>query len=101
MASGADMRKLGRVIGTVLALGVSIQAASAQTASPDQASDYELVRKINSRRGYEIFLQTYPTGPFADLARKRLSEIAEHGRKTEPNWGDDIFIPRLMEKQRH
>ena len=98
------MRRLGRAIGALFVLGASLHAAAAQDAKQDQASDYELVRKVDSRRAYEIFLQAHPTGPFADLARKRLSELpaaSEHGRKTEPNWGDDIFIPKLMEKQRH
>lgn len=91
-------------VAAVLAAWTAPRAASAQAAAPDQAADYELVRKIDTHRAWELFLQTHPSGPLADLARKRLSEMASApspGRKTEPNWGDQIFIPKLMEKQRH
>jgi hypothetical protein len=66
--------------------------------------DFEFVQKLGSRRAYEVFLRTHPTGPYADLARQRLDEMKTarepEQRHTQPNWGDDIFIPRLMDRQK-
>ena len=94
-------KRLGWAIGAVLVLGLATQPASAQGGKPDPVADFDLVKKIGTRRAYEAFLQTHPSGPYADLARQELARFPDHRRKTEPNWGDEIFIPRLMDKQRH
>lgn len=65
----------------------------------DVKADFEMVEKIGTRKAYEVFLGTYRTGPFADLARKRLHDMDPPGH-TKPNWGDEIFIPRLMDRQK-
>lgn len=47
--------------------------AGAQDApASDVKADYELVQKIGSRRAWEVFLGTHPTGFYADLARAQL-----------------------------
>ncbi len=38
----------------------------------DVKADYELVQKIGSRRAWEVFLGTHPTGFYADLARAQM-----------------------------
>jgi hypothetical protein len=41
-------------------------------AVTDVKADYELVQKIGSRRAWEVFLGTHPTGFYADLARAQM-----------------------------
>lgn len=52
--------------------------------APDQAkdaplsdvkADFELVQKIGSRKAWEVFLGSHPTGFYADLARAQIQEI--------------------------
>ncbi|NVN88328.1 MAG: caspase family protein [Rhodopseudomonas sp.] len=40
-------------------------------------ADYELVAKIGSRRAWEVFLGTYKTGFYADLARAQIASLAD------------------------
>lgn len=40
----------------------------------DVKADYELVQKIGSRRAWEVFLGTHPTGFYADLARAAMEK---------------------------
>jgi hypothetical protein len=80
------------------------QQAAAQTAR--EKADFDLIQSIGSRKAYEAFLSTYPNGHYADIARKRIqemtppAELAPKDRRLEPNWGDGMFIDRLMQKQR-
>lgn len=94
---------------TLAALVALILCSSAPQALAQSSNDikdgFELVQKIGSRRAYEVFLRTHPTGPYADLVRKRLDQMKparapDPQRRTQPNWGDDIFIPRLMDRQK-
>lgn len=41
----------------------------------DVKADYELVQKIGSRRAWEVFLGTHPTGFYADLARAQMENL--------------------------
>ena len=51
--------------------------AGAQDApASDVKADYELVQKIGSRRAWEVFLGTHPTGFYADLARAQMDSQA-------------------------
>ena len=80
------------------------QQAAAQTA--EEKTDFELVQSIGSRKAYQVFLSTHPNGHYADIVRKRLQEMtppedmAPKDRRLEPNWGDGMFIERMMQKQR-
>jgi hypothetical protein len=38
----------------------------------DVKADYELVQKIGTKRAWEVFLATHPTGFYADLARAQM-----------------------------
>ena len=40
----------------------------------DVKADYELVQKIGSKRAWEVFLGTHPTGFYADLARAQIEK---------------------------
>jgi hypothetical protein len=49
---------------------------SAQEAPvSDVKADYELVQKIGSKRAWEVFLGTHPTGFYADLARAQIEAL--------------------------
>ena len=43
----------------------------------DIKADYDLVAKINSRRAWEVFLGTYKTGFYADLARAQMASLTD------------------------
>ena len=100
------MRRTFTTALVAVAACLSADIASAQGRDQEKA-DFELVQGIGSRKAFEIFLNTYPDGRFADLVRQRLREMGAENRKmdperrTRPNWGDDIFIPRLIDRQRH
>jgi hypothetical protein len=51
---------------------VPAPAVAQDTPISDVKADYELVQKIGSRRAWEVFLATHPTGFYADLARAQL-----------------------------
>jgi uncharacterized caspase-like protein len=43
--------------------------------SNEARADFELVEKIGTRRALEVFLKTYPSGLYADLARAKLEKL--------------------------
>lgn len=47
------------------------------TATNDIKADYDLVSKIGTRRAWEVFLGTYKTGFYADLARAQMASLPE------------------------
>jgi Caspase domain len=46
----------------------------------DVKADYDLVQKIGSKRAWDVFLGTHPTGFYADLARAQIEAINEQER---------------------
>lgn len=50
----------------------------------DVKADFELVQKIGTRRAWEVFLATHPTGFYADLARAQM-EAVSHPPPAQPN----------------
>jgi uncharacterized caspase-like protein len=77
---------------------LSLVPASGQPSADDSGdveADYELVEKIGTARALRVFLDTHPTGHYADLAREDLKRL-ETGMGA-PNWGDDVNIKRLQE----
>jgi len=56
---------------------VPAPAAPQEAPAADIKADYELVAKIGSRRAWEVFLGTYKTGFYADLARAQLASLAD------------------------
>jgi hypothetical protein len=65
----------GSMSGGIISLAQA--AAGPSTSDADQKSDFELVDKINTRRAWLVFLRTYKTGFYADLARARLKAVVE------------------------
>ncbi len=55
---------------------VPAPAVAQDAPASDVKADYELVQKIGSRRAWEVFLGTHPTGFYADLARAQLESQA-------------------------
>jgi uncharacterized caspase-like protein len=66
--------------------------------SEQAKSDFDLVKKVGSKAAWEVFLKTYSTGIYADMARAELKKFDKPaGDMTKPNWGDDIYIKRLQQ----
>ncbi|MDN3279477.1 caspase family protein [Frankia sp. RB7] len=51
----------------------------------DVKADYELVQKIGTKRAWEVFLATHPTGFYADLARAQMEAIASQPQPPPAN----------------
>lgn len=49
---------------------------------PDTRVDYELVEKIGTARGWQVFLNRHPTGFYSDRAREALARIPDQAPKT-------------------
>ena len=45
------------------------------TPVSDVKADYELVQKIGSKRAWDVFLGTHPTGFYAELARAQIEQL--------------------------
>jgi hypothetical protein len=45
-------------------------------AIADVKGDYELVAQIGTARAWEVFLTTYPTGFYAELAREQIAKLS-------------------------
>ena len=54
---------------------VPAPAISKEAPVSDVKADYELVQKIGSKRAWEVFLGTHPTGFYADLARAQIESL--------------------------
>jgi uncharacterized caspase-like protein len=61
------------------------QASSAPTTSDgdDARRDYELIARINTRLAWQVFLDIYKTGFYADKARARLKALDDD---SSPGW---------------
>lgn len=98
------MRTALRLLTAAFAALFCVQQAAAQ--SVEETKDFQLVQSIGSRKAYEVFLRAYPNGHYTDIVRKQLQEMGPPGEisprdpRLEPNWGDGIFIDRLLQKQR-
>ena len=64
-----------------------------ETASTDIKADYDLVAKIGSLRAWEVFLDTYKTGFYADLARVQVANLGEQqaGSVTKSKGGNMVI----------
>jgi hypothetical protein len=71
----------GSLGGSVISLFRSPEVkAAAQSAGraddpADMRRDYELYERLGTKEGWETFLQLYPSGRFADLARMQLAKL--------------------------
>lgn len=68
--------------GNIALVAAPIKAPEA--AATDIKADYELVQKIGSKRAWEVFLGTHPTGFYADLARAQIEALNPQGN-ANPN----------------
>ena len=62
---------------------VPAPAIAREAPVSDVKADYELVQKIGSKRAWEVFLGTHPTGFYADLARAQIEAINAETAKTQ------------------
>lgn len=58
-----------------------VPAPAVQKEAPvvDVKADYELVQQIGSKRAWEVFLGTHPTGFYAELARAQIEALNKKG----------------------
>ena len=65
--------------GAMAIVPASSSSVAAQNSSANGAvkSDYELVTKIGTKEAWEVFLQTYPTGFYAEIARAQLARLRD------------------------
>jgi hypothetical protein len=55
---------------------VPAPAVVREAPATDVKADYELVQQIGSKRAWEVFLGTHPTGFYADLARAQIEALS-------------------------
>lgn len=55
---------------------VPAPAKAPEASANDIKADYELVQKIGSKRAWEVFLGTHPSGFYADLARAQIEALS-------------------------
>jgi hypothetical protein len=58
---------------------VPAPAVAQEAPVTDIKADYELVKQIGTKRAWEVFLGTHPTGFYADLARAQIEALTNHG----------------------
>ncbi len=69
---------------SVVAAPSAPQEASGDGVSGDGVrADYELVQKIGTKRGWEVFLGTHSTGFYADLAHAQIDALNKQGPNTQ------------------
>ena len=54
---------------------VPAPSVAREASATDVKADYELVQQIGSKRAWEVFLGTHPTGFYADLARAQIEAL--------------------------
>lgn len=55
---------------------VPAPSVAREASATDVKADYELVQQIGSKRAWEVFLGTHPTGFYADLARAQIEALS-------------------------
>jgi uncharacterized caspase-like protein len=68
----------GAVVSLAPALAVPKPAALANLKG-----DYELVERINTKRAWEVFVETHKTGYYVELAKERMKELDARQREEE------------------
>jgi len=68
--------------GNVSLVPAPVETKEVPASASDIKADYDLVAKIGSKRAWEVFLGTYKTGFYADLARAQLASLNE--KQTAP-----------------
>jgi uncharacterized caspase-like protein len=58
--------------------------AAPAVADDGVKADYDLVARIGSRRAWEVFLGTYKTGFYSDLARAQMASLTDQVPATTP-----------------
>ena len=66
----------------------------------DVKADYELVQKIGSKRAWEVFLGTHPSGFYADLARAQIEAINADSSKDAARGAAAAAAARAAKRRR-
>ena len=77
-----DRRQEPFVYGSLGGGNISLVPAPEKPKEPEVAqvkTDYELVAQIGTKKAWEVFLGTYKTGFYADLARAQLAKMGGSG----------------------
>jgi len=85
--------------GNISLVPAPAETREAPSSATDIKEDYDLVAKIGSKRAWEVFLGTYKTGFYADLARAQLASLAEKsaGAVARPPSGN-VAVPDVDDK---
>ena len=70
--------------GNIALVPAPVRPQESTVSDIDIKTDYELVQKIGSRRAWEVFLRTHPTGFYADLARAQMENPPARPIETGP-----------------
>ena len=57
--------------------GDALPLVPGKTPADHEQSDYQRVQKIGTKKAWQVFLQIYPTGIYADLARQHIQGAKE------------------------
>jgi uncharacterized caspase-like protein len=63
--------------GNVALVATPAKPTPQEASGDDVRKDFELVRSIASKRAWEVFLGTHPTGFYADLARAQIEVLSK------------------------
>ena len=76
-----DRRQEPFVYGSLGGGNISLVPAPEIAKEPvtNAKNDYELVAQVGSKKAWEVFLNTYKTGFYADLAREQLAKLGGSG----------------------
>jgi Caspase domain len=89
-----DQRQVPYVYGSLgggnISLVPQVEAPKPQVAAPSSGGrlptrmeeDYKMVAQIGTKQAWEVFLGTYPTGFYADLARAQLAKLKSDSKPT-------------------
>jgi uncharacterized caspase-like protein len=77
---------LGGATVTLASLTSDERPNAVPNGDPDAATsrDYEATAKVGTREAWQSFLQKYPTGLYADLARAQLNKLETERQKQRP-----------------
>ncbi|MFZ5731781.1 MAG: caspase family protein [Pseudomonadota bacterium] len=73
----------GNDVALVPAPAVAAPASPAATVLADVRRDYELAERVGTREAWELFIATYPSGFYAELAKAQRNKLAAEAARRE------------------